>query len=310
MPPKHNNTHPVHPTHPIANHTHANTPVNDKSLIDRINSNHTHGWKATEYSRFDNMTISQLRDNLFGLSLMSSDEDTPRMANIETRVDIPMNFDARTQWKGCVPAIRDQQTCGACWAFSANYVLAHRLCIATNGQTNVVLSPEYQVQCDTMNKACQGGYLKYSWTFLENTGTPLDTCIPYASGGGTFSSGTCPTQCKIASMSMSKYKAKNTVYISGINNIKTAIMTYGSVQAGFTVYRDLTGYKSGVYKHLVSTVLGGHAVALIGFGVEGGSNYWLAANSWGPNWGMSGYFKIAQGEGGIENQVYAGEPVY
>ena len=69
-------------------------------------------------------------------------------------------------------------------------------------------------------------------------------------------------------------------------------------------------YKSGVYKHIENTVLGGHAVALIGFGVEGGSNYWLAANSWGPNWGMSGYFKIAQGEGGIENQVYAGEAVY
>lgn len=113
---QHNSTHPPTPAPRPVNETSASTPVNDKELIDKINANETLGWKATEYPRFANLSISEARDSLFGLSLLSTDPDTPRL-DIEPRVDLPMNFDARTQWRGCIPAVRDQQSCGACWAF-------------------------------------------------------------------------------------------------------------------------------------------------------------------------------------------------
>ena len=51
-------------------------------------------------------------------------------------------------------------------------------------------------------------------------------------------------------------------------------------------------YKSGVYSHTTGYLEGGHAVKLIGWGSEGGKDYWLCANSWGPNWGINGYFKM------------------
>lgn len=35
--------------------------------------------------------------------------------------DLPTTFDAREQWPGCdsIKEIRDQSSCGSCWAFGA-----------------------------------------------------------------------------------------------------------------------------------------------------------------------------------------------
>jgi cathepsin B len=80
-------------------------------------------------------------------------------------------------------------------------------------------------------------------------------------------------------------------------------MTNGPVEAAFTVYSDFMSYKSGVYKHTSGSVEGGHAVKILGWGVENGEDYWIVANSWSNAWGMNGYFYILKGvnECGIES---------
>jgi hypothetical protein len=52
---------------------------------------------------------------------------------------------------------------------------------------------------------------------------------------------------------------------------------------------------------------GGHAANIIGWGEEQGVKYWLVKNSWGNNWGDSGYFKIERGVDlcGIEIEIAA-----
>ena len=54
--------------------------------------------------------------------------------------------------------------------------------------------------------------------------------------------------------------------------------------------------------------MGGHAVKVLGYGVENGVKYWLCANSWNEEWGDQGYFKILRGndECGIESEGVAG----
>jgi cathepsin B len=67
-------------------------------------------------------------------------------------------------------------------------------------------------------------------------------------------------------------------------------------------------YQSGIYKYTRGGFLGGHAVKIVGWGQEKGVNYWIAANSWGPNWGENGFFKIKEGECDFEGQLIAGTP--
>ena len=44
----------------------------------------------------------------------------------------------------------------------------------------------------------------------------------------------------------------------------------------------------GVYQYTRGKPLGGHAVKILGYGVEKGIKYWLAANSWNSAWGDKG----------------------
>jgi len=80
-------------------------------------------------------------------------------------------------------------------------------------------------------------------------------------------------------------------------------MTGGPVETAFTVYSDFENYAGGIYHHVSGSMAGGHAVKIVGWGVDSGTKYWKVANSWNPYWGEKGYFRIKEGEGGIDDQV-------
>jgi cathepsin B len=94
--------------------------------------------------------------------------------------------------------------------------------------------------------------------------------------------------------------------------IRQEIFLNGPVEAGFMVYADFPIYRSGVYHHTDAggSVLGGHAVKIIGWGEEKGLKYWTVANSWNTDWGDHGFFKILRGtdECSIEEMIVAGLP--
>lgn len=99
-----------------------------------------------------------------------------------------------------------------------------------------------------------------------------------------------------------------TITASGVSGIQQAIMAGGPMEVAFTVYADFENYAGGIYHHVSGESVGGHAVKVVGWGVEGGVNYWKIANSWNPYWGEKGYFRIKFGEGGVDDQAIASSP--
>lgn len=104
---------------------------------------------------------------------------------------------------------------------------------------------------------------------------------------------------------------------SNEKEIMKEIMENGPVQAIMEVHEDFFVYKSGIYKHTDVSLAkppqyrkhGTHSVRILGWGEDRDYNgiprkYWIAANSWGKNWGENGYFRIARGDNECEIEAF------
>jgi len=124
-------------------------PIHDVEFIAKHNNNPKASWKATVYPQFANLTMRHA-SKFLGTFHGHSARTVPKISNPKLkRAGAPDSFDSRTKWANCIHPIRNQEQCGSCWAFSASEVLSDRLCIASQGKINYVLSPEYMVECDS-----------------------------------------------------------------------------------------------------------------------------------------------------------------
>jgi len=282
------------------------TKINDENLIAEYNSRNGATWVAGPNKFFDGMTFDDARP-LLGTILTNN---TVKVDAFVALGDVPSEFDARTQWPGLIHPIRNQEQCGSCWAFSASEVMSDRVAIAS-GIASPVLSPEDMVSCDESDNACKGGSLPNAWDYIENTGLLTDACFPYTAGSGQAPA--CETAC-VDGTAFIRTKAANVYPVTGVANVQTDLMTNGPIQVAYMVYKSFMSYQSGVYSKLSyeTQAEGGHAVKLVGWGTDSGTDYWLVANSWSTEWGENGFFKIKRGsdECGIETMgpPYAGLP--
>ena len=280
-------------------------PVNTE-IVEKIKAS-TNTWTPYEPSEnpLRDMTTEQI-DALFGTIIQPANGPETYVSPVDLS-SVPTSFDARTEWSECVHPIRDQAQCGSCWAFGSSEALSDRFCIASNGAINVVLSPQDLVACDPQNMGCDGGYLNKAWDFLTTNGIVSDSCEPYTSGAGSVD--TCATKCANGE-AFKKYQCKSGSVVNPrtVPNIKAELSTNGPLEGAFTVYADFLNYKSGVYQHTHGLPKGGHAIKVVGYGSEEGVDYWICANSWGADWGENGFFRIKQGDSGINQQMYGCTP--
>jgi cathepsin B len=308
------------------------SPVVTPHLIQKINNHPDVKFVAGVNSRFVGASYADAI-RLMGVKL--SGRRPALKEDPVTLQDIPTSFDSRVQWGSICPStseIRDQANCGSCWAFGAVEAMTDRHCISSGGANQPHLSAEdLNSCCDSCGDGCDGGDPGAAWDYWLQTGLVTGGnyggggCAPYTLApcdhhvngslppcGPIGDTPTCPTSCGNGdTWSNDLYTGSNDYTISNnVTAIQVEIMTYGPVEAAFTVYADFLPYKSGVYHHVTGDELGGHAVKILGWGVLKNTPYWLVANSWNTDWGARGYFMIQRGndECGIEDYIVAGTP--
>merc|ERR1711881_341392 len=119
-----------------------------------------------------------------------------------------------------------------------------------------------------------------AFKYLESTPQTTESAYPYTSGRGR--TGTCDKS-KEAGGSV-RCTGYSNVSRNNPNQLKAAIaktVVSVAIEADKTVFQHYTG---GV---LTSSACGtnlDHGVAAVGYGTEGGQEYFLVRNSWGPSW--------------------------
>jgi len=207
------------------------------------------------------------------------------------------SIDWRT--KGAITAVKDQQQCGSCWAFSATEQIESNWFLA--GNDLIELSPQQIVSCDTTDDGCGGGWTYNAYAYVQSAGgLDLDSAYPYTSGTGD--SGTCdnPLPATPAATISGFGYAIPPCQDTCTNQDENAMATYMLNNAPLSVCVDAESwqfYTSGILSSDCPSDYSDldHCVQAIGYDATGSQPYWLVRNSWNTNWGENGLIRILMG---------------
>lgn len=227
------------------------------------------------------------------------------------KIELPIDFDWRKKRPECFSMPENQMNCGSCYAFAVVSAFEERICIKSKGKKKANLSQQDVLSCDRNGFKCEGGMLYSTWEFLENYGTCSYHCKPYTSFDGFVP--VCYNQCNNRAHSYFKWKTKKDSIIvieDDVQKIKEEIFKNGPVTTQMQTFTDMFSYKSGIYMHTKGKPSDAHAITIVGWGQNPilKVDYWIIRNSWGPEWGENGYFKVMIGYYGVADYIIASEP--
>ena len=177
---------------------------------------------------------------------------------------------------GMVTPIKNQGSCGSCWAFSAT--AAQESAILLTSGASVSLSEQQLVDCSRSygNQGCNGGWMDSAFDYVKEHGLTITTSYPYVARDQA---------CKIDS---GDYKVTSYADVPGCDNLLNALTDRPvSVAVDASVW---SAYRSGILSNCNKNV--NHGVLLVG--VTDG--YWKVKNSWGAGWGEKGFIRLGLGD--------------
>lgn len=214
---------------------------------------------------------------------------------------VPAYYDLRTLDK--VTTVKDQGNAGTCWAFASYASLESYLKPGENwdfSENNMknLLSSAYSEGFDRDPNG--GGNRLQAAAYLSRWSGPVkESDDPYSTSSGVSPEG-LPIKKHIQDILFIPNRA------GSLDNegIKWAVQKYGAVYTSMYYYNNSTFYSPANYSYYYDEALiPNHAVAIVGWNdsfdrnrfsqVPPGDGAFIMKNSWGSDWGDSGYFYVS-----------------
>ena len=247
-------------------------------------------------TKFSDMTQQEFARTYLTLNYNSLAYINANPVQVKVTNEAPAAFDWRD--KGVVSAVKDQGSCGSCWAFSTVANL-EGLYALKKGVVKT-FSEQYLVDCDTNDEGCNGGLmeLSFEWLAVNDGGVMTDADYPY-----TGRKSTCrQDSSKYVDMKVTGWVKLGDGGAEEFSPVDEEAMKEFLYQTGPLAIAlnatPLQFYMGGIadYGSWICDPSGiNHAVTLVGYGSES-KDYWIVKNSWGKSWGESGYFRMARGK--------------
>jgi C1A family cysteine protease len=254
--------------------------------------------RARTFSRAMQITADGHALGLIPLPVLPSNVRPP--AGGLDRIDsLPLSFDLR-DIANKLPEVRDQSSCGSCWAFG------------TYGTLESYLRPTEAFDFSEQNLIdhsgfalgrCDGGNIYMSTAYLTRWTGPVDEADdPYNPGSASPGSTIPPARKHVQGTIFLPMRASaldNDLLKSFVGDAWVVYVSMMWVNSGYNATH------SSFYNNGVTTEPGGggHAVCIVGWDdnypasnfnvAPPGNGAFIVRNSWGPSWGEAGYFYVS-----------------
>jgi len=208
------------------------------------------------------------------------------------KASFPDSYDAREH--NLVTPVKDQGSCGSCWAFSAAqnaegiWALNHSL---------IKLSPQQLVDCSSSygNQGCNGGFPDKAGQYIVDVGgIETEEDYPYKGVEGT---------CQFKKNRIAASFSGVTAISGGDDELAAYIYQNGPAMVEVRANARWQLYTGGIISN--QCFLFNHAVLAVGWGVEGSQKYWIIKNTWGDAWGEDGYIRVVRGDNCVSKAAYS-----
>jgi cathepsin X len=216
------------------------------------------------------------------------------------------------------------QYCGSCWAHGSVSALGDRVKIARKAQgIDINLAVQHILNCGEIG-SCHGGSVDgpYQWIHqlsqATGTGISYETSNPYMACSSESTEGFCSAakwDCPADNMNTARTCSTfppegKCVGLTKYPNV--TISEFGSIQGADAMAKEIhergpisCGIDAGPILNYTGGVVSmagdgiDHVISVVGWGSEGGSEYWIVRNSWGEFWGEMGYVRVAKGNNAL-----------
>jgi len=208
---------------------------------------------------------------------------------LQTNVAAPDTFDWVSMGK--VTAVKNQEQCGSCWAFSATENIESVWMIA-KGLTPAnfaPLAPQQIVDCDTNDGGCNGGDTVTAFQYVISAGgQDTEQTYPYHAVNQNCQFNRANIEASISSF---KYATKSL----NEDEMKTATATISPLSICVDA-QPWQFYTAGILMASQCGTSLDHCVQITGYDTSASTPYWEVRNSWGTNWGEKGFIRLEYGK--------------
>jgi len=245
-------------------------------------------------NRFSDMSTEEFKYTVLMTPFPASEELRQTYTSAEKLLTnnfaspLPDYFDWRSH--GAVTPVKDQESCGSCWAFSVIENIESQWIIAGHATNSTIeLSPQQLVDCNWDDLGCDGGIPSLAYDYIISAGgVDSESYYPYQG-----ESGSCKFSSQYVVANISSWTFANQNWLDE-HEIQQSLYNIGplSICVDASNWQD---YEGGVFTadNCADIDLLDHCVDLVGFNTENSTNsYWIVRNSWGTDWGIEGFIHL------------------